>query len=161
MCEEIDRLFSKIAEASAERTFFRSAMLHSYFLQLLIMLYVKRPARSPAKNQVITDIMDYINDHLREDISIDDICLHLHISKYYACHLFKKITDMTIMQYILQRRLSIAKMLLHSTELPVSEIAMQLGFSNFSVFSRTFKEYELKTPTQYRNAAVKKLKQLV
>lgn len=95
MCEEIDRLFSKIAEASAERTFFRSAILHSYFLQLLIMLYVKRPARSPAKNQVITDIMDYINDHLREDISIDDICLHLHISKYYACHLFKKITDMT------------------------------------------------------------------
>lgn len=156
ICEEIDRLFSKIAEISTANNFYSFALLHSYFVQLLILLYVNRPIKPPAKNQLITSIIDYINEHLREELSIDGICGALHISKYYACHLFKKITDMTIMQYILQRRLSAAKILLHSTDLPVSEIAMQLGFSSFSVFSRTFKEYEQKTPTQYRNSLANK-----
>lgn len=59
---------------------------------------------------------------------------------------------MSIFEYIRERRLSIAKKLLISDfELPISEIAMRSGFSSFSYFNQTFKNYTGMTPGDYRD----------
>lgn len=117
-------IFSKISETKTEQTF-------------------------PENH--ISEIMSYINANLSEKITLDSICDKYHISKYYLCHFFKKTTNMSIMNYILNQRISMAKNLMIHSDKSISEIAVESGFSTFSYFSRTFKKIEDISPRDFRN----------
>ena len=56
----------------------------------------------------ISDILEYVNKNLNLKFQLEDISSEMHISKYYLCHIFKKRTGITIFEYIVLRRLSIA-----------------------------------------------------
>lgn len=98
----------------------------------------------------ISEVLEYINKNIDKKISLDDICKNVHISKYYLCHTFKKSTQISIYDYILSRRISMAKKRLIYTDMSISEIALCCGFSSFAYFSKAFKEAEKLTPMQYR-----------
>jgi AraC family transcriptional regulator len=68
------------------------------------------------------------------------------MSKYHFCRLFKKSTNLTPYQYVLQRRTARAKELLKKRELTIVEIAYLLGFSDQSHFTRQFKKQYGITP---------------
>jgi len=102
--------------------------------------------------QSVTDkAKAYIHEHLAEDISRDDIASHVYLNPDYLTRIFKKETGMSVSDYVLQQRLTLAAGLLAQSELPVSAIASKVGYANFSHFSRMFKKYLSLSPLEYRS----------
>ncbi len=97
-------------------------------------------------------MMNYINNQLLswEDISLNDICNELHISRSYAAHLFKQLTNKSMTRYVMDLRISEAKKLLLTTALKISDIAELLKFKDSTTFCKTFKKYTGYTPRTYR-----------
>lgn len=104
---------------------------------------------APIHNKM-SDVLTYLNEHISKKITLDDLCETLHISKYYLCHTFKQTIGMTIFEYILIQRLSLAKKKLLDSDESISEISLSTGFSSFSYFSKAFKEYEGISPKEFR-----------
>lgn len=98
------------------------------------------------------DILDYIDQHFTETLSVTEIASVFELSDDYFYKLFKKATGQTPIAYILQLRIHYAKQLLRTTDLMISDIGYEVGFDSTSYFSKTFKKLSGMTPRQYRHA---------
>lgn len=98
----------------------------------------------------LEQILHYLDEHFSEKISLDQLSQHFSISKYYLAREFKKTYDMTIVQYILTKKITQAKTLLRYSNLPIEEIALQCGIGDASYFNKVFKKIEGMTASQYR-----------
>lgn len=83
-------------------------------------------------------IISYINRHLYDDITLDDICEKFYISKTHLCRIFKKATASTVGEYITVKRLVNARQLILSGT-PPTKAYLQCGFRDYSVFYRAYK----------------------
>ena len=90
-------------------------------------------------NSKLIQIIEYINEHLVEEITIDSLAEHFYLSRYYLMHFFKEETGYTIGNYITEKRLLLAKSLVQSG-FSATEACFQSGFKNYSTFSRAFKK---------------------
>lgn len=97
----------------------------------------------------IQEIISYINAHLAEDLSIDDLAAKAYISKFYLMRKFKADTGYGIHQYIRSKRLLLARDLL-KTDMSITSICEEVGFADYSTFSRAFKEMFKCAPRDYR-----------
>lgn len=95
-------------------------------------------------------IFKYINEHFHEKITLDQLSEDFSISKFYLSREFKKEYGVTIIQYILSKKITHAKSLLRYTDLPIEEIAIQCGIGDASYFNKVFKKLEGMTASQYR-----------
>lgn len=93
---------------------------------------------------------NYIDDHHAENISVQDVCSYLSISRSYLSRLFQTYGLHTPQQCILNARLTTACYLLKRTNMSVQEIAFKAGFNSFSRFCYCFRRAFEVTPTQYR-----------
>lgn len=94
-------------------------------------------------------IMNYIEKHLTEPITLDSISDALALDKYYLSHLFKRETESSIFQYILVKRVALAKKYL-AEGFTVSETCHLSGFQDYSNFIRTFRQTTGLTPGQFK-----------
>ena len=124
-----------------------SEILRSDHITILDNNY-ERKVYSSAK--LLSDVNEYIAERYTETIHLEDLANYCHLSKYYFAHQFKEITNLSFYEYLILYRLDIAKNLLTSTKQPISEIALQSGFSNMRSFNRAFKDHFDCTPSQYR-----------
>ena len=92
----------------------------------------------------------YILDNLSKNFTVRDVAEHVHLSPEYFTKVFKTKTGQNIKNYILQVKLDVAKDLLATPNIPISMIAAEIGYDNFSHFTQIFKKYEDITPTEYR-----------
>lgn len=90
-------------------------------------------------NEKLLQIIHYINEHLLEEITIDQLAEHFYLSRYYLMHFFKEETGYTIGNYITKKRLLLAKNLIQSGK-SITEVCYLSGFKNYSTFSRAFKK---------------------
>ncbi|MDQ6601023.1 helix-turn-helix domain-containing protein [Bacillus salipaludis] len=97
-------------------------------------------------------IKNYIKQHFREEINLDILAEAGHINKYYLAHSFKKSVGVSPIEYLIQTRIRESKILLETTNYPISNIATITGFSSQSFFAQSFKRVTNLSPTQYRNA---------
>jgi two-component system response regulator YesN len=103
------------------------------------------------KGSVVDIVKKYINDHLGEQrLSREDIANFVYLNPDYLTRLFKKQTGLSISDYLQQRRMEYAKKLLIETNMPVSEVALSVGYSNFSYFSTIFKKSTALNPMEFR-----------
>lgn len=103
-------------------------------------------------NAKLSAIMGYIDEHFTEKLSLDDIASRFYISKYYLSHAFKKEFKITVIQYILMKRISLAKEKLRYTSDSIETIAGECGLGDASYFNRIFKKTEGVTASRYRSA---------
>lgn len=120
----------------------------------LLRNYCKtRPKLSSYKNGLsqskLALIKEYINNHLHQDLKLDEIAAIVQISPYHFLRLFKQSMGITPHQYILQCRLYRAKHLLEHNNLSIVEIATRTGFCDQSHFTRCFKRTIGVTPKQF------------
>lgn len=115
----------------------------SYLIQLLVMINEtfldKRQTMTSIISPRILPILQYIDTHLTDRLSLDYLSKVLSIDKYYLSHLFKQNTGSTVYQYILMKRIALAKQLLLQGR-SVTEACEQAGFNDYSNFIRTFKK---------------------
>lgn len=100
------------------------------------------------KSNLIDAIIEYINSHLDEDITLDEITKQFYLSKYHLSREFKKQTGTTIHRYIVQKKLIEAKELI-LREYPINSVYRQCGFGDYSNFFRAFKNEYGVTPKQF------------
>jgi len=92
----------------------------------------------------------YMQDHLRDQIRLEDIAASATLSPAYFSSLFKKSTGINVSEYLLDMRIAEAKRLLKSSTFNISEIADQVGYSDPKHFSKVFAKATLVKPHQYR-----------
>lgn len=107
------------------------------------------------KGSVVDIVKKYINEHLGEQrLSREDIANFVYLNPDYLTRLFKKQTGLSISDYLQQQRMEYAKKLLIETNMPVSEVALSVGYSNFSYFSTIFKKSTALNPMEYRKMSL-------
>jgi YesN/AraC family two-component response regulator len=95
-------------------------------------------------------VLDYIERHLSEEITLDDLARIVHFEKTYLITKFKEIWGLSPMKYVNTMRIERAKTLLRRSEKSITEIAYETGFGSIHYFSRYFKESVGITPNEYR-----------
>lgn len=93
--------------------------------------------------------IDYINQNIQKDLSLDDISKHISLSIAYTCRLFKKETGQNLTAYITLTKLNEAKKLFDNTDLKIYEVAQAVGISNTNYFSSLFKKHIGISPSEY------------
>lgn len=128
------------------------AKLHEFIYLLFIHRHVQKKVTDDIyrKNAKIREVIDHINQHYNEVLSIEQLALIMGYSKPHFMALFKQHTGISCTDFIIRVRLNQAKYLLINSHLTVLEIAERVGFSNISHFNRQFKKHYLITPSQYR-----------
>lgn len=94
--------------------------------------------------------IDYIHAHLADDLNVTEIAQRIQMSPYHFSRCFKQSTGLAPHQYILQQRVNRAKQYLLQQNLPLAEIAQQVGFASQSHFNRHFKRFVGVTPSAFR-----------
>ena len=94
--------------------------------------------------------LEYIQANLDGEIHLEDLGRAAGLSPFHFAKLFKQSTGSTPHQYVVQRRLERATELLRSTEVNLSEVALECGFADQSHFANVFRRFVGVTPSQYR-----------
>ncbi len=101
-------------------------------------------------SEVVTAVMTYINNHYREELSLEDVAKFAGFSRYYFSRSFKRQTGYSFKDYLCQKRLQVAMDLLIRTNRSMRDVAIESGFGSVATFNRVFREKKGCTPTQYR-----------
>ena len=102
-----------------------------------------------SSNKTVNKIMDYINRHYTEEVTLDALANRFHFSKYYIVHLFKECVGISPYDYLIVRRLYGCNNLIRSG-CSVKEASFAVGFSNYSNFYRLYKKYFKITPQEFK-----------
>lgn len=107
-----------------------------------------RIGKQPSK--LVTDVANYIQHHLSEPITAEDIAKELYLSRPYLSRKFIAETGESLTDFILKEKINEAKRLLRYSDKSLTAIGNFLGFSSQGHFSRVFKRYTGLTPGEYR-----------
>lgn len=155
-----DGLFETVYKMATikEHTFAR-AKNNIALLDFLVMLntqytnYNYRQERVDPPSKMI-HIVDYINNNLAGDLSLDRIADHFYMSKYHLSHEFKRVMGTSVYRYINRRRIFRSRHLIQSGTAPGAASRL-CGFSDYSAFFRSFKAEYGVSPQEFERALEK------
>ncbi len=99
----------------------------------------------------LMQVLEYIHEHLDQDIKLTDLAQLLGMSQFHFSYLFKQAIGTSPYQYLLQQRIERAKQLLKQPDRSIMEIALECGFNSHSHLSKQFRQFTGMTPTAYRS----------
>ncbi|MCD7770345.1 MAG: AraC family transcriptional regulator [Oscillospiraceae bacterium] len=142
--EQLSALFAAMEQALGDEQFGAQALRDTFVIQLLIRVNrialreggFQRPETT--YNPKIAQTLSYINEHLSEPLTVDDLAGRVYLSRYHFMRLFKAQTGATVHSYVQQRRLLYAAQLIRRG-VPVSKAAEESGFTEYSTFYRDFR----------------------
>jgi len=102
------------------------------------------------QKDIVNKVVDYIENHLDENIDLDKIADSAGYSKFHLNRIFTNETGCTIYKYVQVRRLTLAAEKLVKTQNSIVEIAYEAGYDSQQAFTQAFKQVYLYTPKQYR-----------
>ena len=105
---------------------------------------------SADSKSVLREIREYVDAHWAERITLDSIAERFYINKFYLTRLFKSRYGTTLVEYVLDLRITNAKKMLRFSDRRIEAIARECGFEDPNYFSRAFKKIEGVTPSKYR-----------
>lgn len=150
------RCLSALEHAMSDREYGASLLRQSLFLQFMVCLnrdsmqsrlsYVE----AASCDEKILSILQYLNVHLSEPISIDALSQQFYLSKYHMMRRFRTETGCTIHGYLTEKRLQLAMELLSQGQ-GAQAVCLQCGFQDYSAFSRAFRRRYHVTPGTIRS----------
>lgn len=131
----------------------------SLFYRLFALLYSKEKIQVSSENtqrrnqrfNTIIKLLNWLDEHYTEHITIDQLSKLVGINERYLCSLFKKFTNKTPIEYINEMRINHTANEILLNHRNITEAALESGFNDLSYFSRTFKKYKGISPSHYRN----------
>lgn len=139
-----------------EKSFADEGYAAELYRQVLFLEFMVHLNRAALKNHLefidtennhskVSEILQYINDHLTDELGIDRIADNFFVSKYYMMRQFKQETGYTMGNYISRKRLLLAKELILSG-IPSSQACFDCGYKDYSTFSRAYKRFFSESP---------------
>jgi len=134
---------TNIVKISSENNYAMDLHINVLFLEFIIelnksIIYDKTDYVENSSNNKIAAIIDYINDNLGKDLSIEHLSDKFYLSRYHLMHTFKSETGYSIGNYISTKRLLYAKELIQEGY-TITDACYKCGFKNYSTFSRAYK----------------------
>lgn len=152
--EKLKQLLYELEAALKDEKFGSELLGSALFTQF--MVYVNRiflekqyiyDTRSYSSDSQIEELLRYINHNLTEDLSIETLARKYYLSKYHMMRKFKEETGYTIHNYIISKRLLLARTKI-SEGIPILKAAQLSGFSDYTTFSRAYKKQFGTAPSQ-------------
>ena len=140
----------------------RYFMLKAYLTQMILLLYreqvtCEKPKaqgyifESANKKYVVEQIVDYLDHHYSEKISLDQIAQNMYLSPFYISRIFKSQVGDTPINYLINLRMEKAReLLVEKQDCSIQEIAQCVGYEDAYHFSKLFKKHYGNSPSQYR-----------
>lgn len=159
---EIRNIFLSLCEHYGTGTAESEILLQSLVLQLVYLLdrhsAALRHKHTPKANNhhIIDEALKYISKNLVSDLSLERLSDEFKFSPIYFHKLFKASTGRTLHQYVEEQRIQKSVELLTSTDMTLTQIAYECGFSSQSYFSYAFKKKMKRTPREYAKAVLMK-----
>lgn len=112
--------------------------------------HVEKLRRGTTPSKLVLDVSNYVQHHLSENITTEEIAKELYMNRSWLSVKFKNEAGVTLNEFILREKIDEAKRLLCYTDKSIMAISAYLGFSSHSHFSRVFKKYADCLPGEYR-----------
>lgn len=150
--EKTKKLFDNIkTQLETQPDEFWPCRSRTLFLELLIILSnLKTEYLNKDENNLVHNIKTYLENNFEQQITLDDLTKEFSINKTTLTKQFKEETGKTILEFLIEIRLRLAKTLLKNTSLPIIEILYKVGFNNSTNFNKAFKKRFGSTPLNYR-----------
>lgn len=139
--EEVEELFGGIAEKlSAQMGEADMSSPHA-----------ERPSHGSYEKSFVSRAKQYVKDHIEQKISLQEVAKELYFTSAHFSASFKKETGQNFIDYVNQVKLEKAKELLRNSDYLVKEIAILVGYDDYTYFCKIFRKYEGHTPLNYRS----------
>lgn len=165
MKQEVLNICNRMAKESAAASSGRYFLLKAYLIELIVLILreVEDTAsnhkgyvfESPYRKYVVSQMINFFNDHFSEKISLDQIAQNMYLSTFYLAKIFKSETGDTPINYLINLRLEKARELLEEdSSASIQDIAEKVGYEDVSHFSKSFKKHYGIAPTKYRSDTI-------
>lgn len=155
----VKSLFQKInLELVEQKDGFWPCRSRSFFIELLFFLEgtrqenYERETEIPAwknNNRLVHDIISYLSRNINHKVSLEELEREFGTNRNKINSEFQKEMNTTVMKYFVLLRMQLAANIIRDTEIPITEVALRVGYFDVGHFSRTFKEIFHKTPREY------------
>ena len=152
--EKMKDILFELENSAKSDEYGREILTQSLFLQFMVYLnriFLEKQyifdKKSYTFDSQIANILQYINHNLKEDLSVEALSAKYYVSKYHLMRKFKQETGYTIHNYIVNKRLLMARTLI-SNGMPVTKAAQESGFAEYSTFSRAYRKQFKTTPSE-------------
>ncbi len=156
---DIHRALNDFIKVSNNDMMYDNELMLCYLKELIIRILqydflnaspvASSPMQQKFENELLNEIILYINDHIYEQLTIEEICIKFSISRSSLQTLFKNNLKVAPKQYISNLKLAKSKLLIKESVYTISEISAKLGFTSIHYFSRKFKQEFGITPSDY------------
>ena len=148
-------LLDLIMETASSSSYIRDMKINEELSQLLTILmeYSWNPEKANTANRIglnIANVRAFIDQNFTGKISLESVAKQFNVNKSYLLRVFKGNTGLTVNNYILQKRILMAKNELRFTNKTLDVIALECGLEEANYFIRVFKKIEGLTPGEYR-----------
>jgi two-component system, response regulator YesN len=114
-------------------------------------MFLESESKHPhTDNELLDKALAYIHEHFTQEMTLQHVADHIHISRNYFSILFKRFMKINFIDYVIGLRINKAKELLSHTSLKVYEVAGESGFNDVKYFSKLFKKITGLSPGDYR-----------
>ncbi|MBY0011552.1 response regulator [Paenibacillus typhae] len=128
----------------------RGLLQYRHWAEGMVSAVMEAEFERQEKGGVIERSIRYIQHNVEEEISRDIVADYVGLNPAYLSRLFKKETGQSLIDFLISVKMNRTRELLDTTDLPVSAIAQQVGYSNFSHFTKMFRKQFDVNPQEYR-----------
>ena len=152
-----DMFTSCEVELKGQRDGFWPCRSRSYLMEILYFIVYSYIEVSPDseesnENAEFSKITEYLNEHIDEQITLETLTKEFMINRNKLNEIFEKQASMTCLNYLMNLRIDLAKILLTKTELPITEISSRVGYPDANYFTKVFSKNTGMTPSKYRKS---------
>lgn len=150
VCEQIKEICRAYEEAPFGYEFFIKSSLYNIFFRLMKEAEKTGVPVQSIQSVMIKDVIDYMQSHYSETVSLQLLAGQANTSKEYLCRIFKEMTGDSPIVYLNRYRIRQSTFLLPDRRRTISDIALSCGFHNSSYYNKLFMRYIGCTPTEFR-----------
>ncbi|MFC0561567.1 response regulator transcription factor [Halalkalibacter alkalisediminis] len=147
---DLTLLLDKCEELGQAESLDELIIMMKKHMQECMKLVSEQKSKPRSDNELMERAINYIHQHYTNELTLQMVADHIHISRNYFSVLFKQFSDQKFIDYVIDLRVKKAKELLVQTSLKVYEVAGRSGFNDVKYFSKLFKKLTGYSPVDYR-----------
>ncbi len=153
--EAFGSVLDKLFEVARSGDYIRDMRINTQLTTLMELVmeqswHPEERVKASSKRAELQPIKEYLDEHYREKITLDELASLFYINKYYLTRIFKQQYGSSISAYLQSLRITHAKQMLRFTDKSIEEIGQECGLGQLHYFSRVFKNVEGVAPSVYR-----------